>query len=1426
MKEFYDVIVVGSGYGGSIAACRSACAGKSVCLLEKGKEYQPGEFPTYKNEVKSETQISRKGKTVVENPLGLFEYHDHDDFRILKGCGLGGTSLFNAGISIRPEIEVMQDESWPEEVRGNALDKYFSEVEVKLQADAYPFDSPKARELNAFSENLDDKEDCFLLPLTINYQTKVNDSGRIQNACTGCGNCLTGCNIGAKNSVDMQYLPEAIRNGAEIFTRTEVRYIVKEFDGTWSVFYRKIIGEKYWHTKGLSKVSADTLILAAGSLGTTEILMRSKQNLKLSHMLGKNVSGRGTKMGVIKNTMEDIGTGVTEEEYIGEMPGPTSTAMIQRFDEDFNSFLVSEVTLPVSFRDDFNYLLGILDEDIVGDNQYAVCEKIIEKEANNNLPFLVQCHDEPDGMMKIINGKIRAKWDDFPKIGKENLDFVGSEDDVFLHTDWPEGYNKRLVTCPLGGCIMGNNAEEGVVNHKGQVFSGKTGSKVYKGLYVMDGSIVPRSVIYPIIVISSLAERCMDIMIKENHWDEAPVPFPRLNPLVPKFHAEMKFTGHVTTDVTNEDWESVNTLFEGKEIESFCHLSLQIYSNNIDHMLRLELPNEPHSADVSGIVRIEEFGKIPFTIKSGNLFINPEGERFYEFSLYRKNETREKETYFMEAYHINKPLGCWHYITSLCFKLRTSKDGLLVAVGKVFISRDDIITSINSVRILDSNNRQHRLKLLRSVGTLLYSDLFFLFGSIAISSPFTTPKNVRQKRPLRTPTPFVYYCTTKDGANIRLLRYKGGIKGPVLLLHDIGVSSSIYRSDTVATNLVEYLVSSEFDVWLLDDRSSWETTQEKDVTVTLDTIAFQDYPMAIETVNYIAGTEKVQIVVHGVMASAVYTSLIEDVISNEVVCSIVSINGSTEFIESEKKQSRANPGLFFSNLREKLEIKTLKKYNDQLEENLLDDLEYHELYSNFIELKKHKSWKKYFDNTPDVLGKVIFLYGFWWHIPNINAKTYDVLEEFFGFMDASMFDHLNRIFRNGHYVNASGEDILAKKISNGPPRCMELPILVLHGNRNETFSRETTDKFFSFLRTKKKKRRLYTKKIIDNYGHLDTLIGRKAHFDVFPDIATFLDNNRIIQINLEEEEKPVPELEKIVLVPTTYDIENEGNTTEGFVRIRKKTFYKIDGISTDPAKKLVVCIHDAVSGCYVWDWLAEHLAKNGFIVLRYDIYGRGRSATMKFDHTGDMLTEQLFDLIEHPDIINLIGERRHFSIIGHGLGACVAMLYSERYENSVTSLTLISPFGHSKQEVPFVRFNGEDDPLGCALENRLYFHDRNPITTSMREFLREQSEKVNQDKLNRAFRNTIANFPFNNMDREIRKIAKQQTPSLFIWGKEDDITKGGFGFFESTFSKSAIVRLFTKAKYYLFLEKRDEVNDIILQFLKDPNQKKFRIIKT
>ncbi|NYH17279.1 ferredoxin [Paraburkholderia bryophila] len=340
MKAHYDVVVVGSGYGGAIAASRMARAGLSVCVLERGREFMAGEYPRTPFQGAEEVQYNT-ALAHVGSPLALLEVHVNDDVNAVVGCGLGGTSLINANVALEADPRLWDDPRWPKALRDDAAGREhgYALARAMLQPspvpDSYPV-LPKLQALEKSAQALGMADRFSRPPITVTFEDRVNAAGVEQKACVGCGDCNSGCNYDAKNSTHMNYLPDAVAHGAQIFTGAAVHSVLRDAaTQQWTVRYQLVsLGRESYGAPDLF-VSADLVIVSAGTIGSTALLLRSREaGLSVSAMLGEHFTGNGDVLSFAYNT-DDIINGVGWGTHTpGQIPpvGPTITGLIDHRD--------------------------------------------------------------------------------------------------------------------------------------------------------------------------------------------------------------------------------------------------------------------------------------------------------------------------------------------------------------------------------------------------------------------------------------------------------------------------------------------------------------------------------------------------------------------------------------------------------------------------------------------------------------------------------------------------------------------------------------------------------------------------------------------------------------------------------------------------------------------------------------------------------------------------------------------------------------------------------------------------------------------------------------------------------------------------------------------------------------------------------------
>lgn len=529
MRPAYDVVVVGSGYGGGVAASRLSRAGLKVCVVERGREFLTGEFPARLPELRRELQING-GKMRSGRRTGLFDFRLGSDIHVLVGCGLGGGSLINAAVGLRPDPRVFADSAWPVEVREDGLlDQGFARANAMLRPNRHgkPSDFIKYRALEAASA-------CFgqppvPAPVVISFDDITNPAGVDQPACTLCGDCCSGCNVGAKNTVALTYLPDAKAHGAAIFTELTVSHVAKEGQH-WRVHF----APSEEPDAPLRSVEAKTVVLSAGTLGSTEILLRSReQGLPVSDHLGQHFSANGDIIAFALGSgtrVNGIGVGHPAK-FVGDAIGACVTGEIELNDHGRldHSMFIQEGVLPSALAP----LLPVFF--ISGGRLLGAAQTLIKGVYQGPLQslhtFFVVSHDDAGGRIKLENGRAQIEW---PNVADQPV--YARVDEALSKAAQAVGARyiksplaattmgtKPATAHPLGGCGMGDDASSGVVDHKCRVFNGRGG--VHAGLYVCDGAVIPRSIgVNPLLSITALTERAMIHFARDHNlgFDDAP----------------------------------------------------------------------------------------------------------------------------------------------------------------------------------------------------------------------------------------------------------------------------------------------------------------------------------------------------------------------------------------------------------------------------------------------------------------------------------------------------------------------------------------------------------------------------------------------------------------------------------------------------------------------------------------------------------------------------------------------------------------------------------------------------------------------------------------------------------------------------------------------------------------------------------------
>lgn len=536
----FDAIVVGSGFGGSVMTLRLAEKGLRLCLLERGKRYGMHGFPRRIHEMQSHLFWDP-----AEQKYGFMEFRDYaeSDLLSVSASGLGGGSLIYASVLMRMPAEFFA--GWPGGINRAQLDPYYDRVLATMEASPYPFatdpyyrDTPKTEAFRELCAKLEEEADFtgrpeFIFPdLAINFRGSFpgeqsrNRHGAIQSKCNKCGECDLGCNLLAKNTLDLNYIYSAEHNvkvKAEVRTSAQVERVVPLPGGGYRV---EFVDPESGAAQSLTSAR---VVLAAGSLGSTRLLLKMRREgvlPNLSDQLGKHWCGNGdlegTALGcakVVEPTKGPVITGAIRYRFTAYPDGFAHGAFIQDagFPVGLAWFLAGKLPSPRSFLQSLKlaglFLRGLLlrlfrikaGSEV---NLGAEVSKVIDSDEFVQKGFLLlgMGRDRNDGEIVLReDGEPLIKWRmaasrlHYDRLRREMAKIAGHLGGTFVDNPLTH-LDKIIAVHPIGGCVMADSPAQGVVSPQGEVFG-------YPGLYVADAAIIPTSLgPNPSLTIAALAE--------------------------------------------------------------------------------------------------------------------------------------------------------------------------------------------------------------------------------------------------------------------------------------------------------------------------------------------------------------------------------------------------------------------------------------------------------------------------------------------------------------------------------------------------------------------------------------------------------------------------------------------------------------------------------------------------------------------------------------------------------------------------------------------------------------------------------------------------------------------------------------------------------------------------------------------------------
>ncbi|MEU4802080.1 GMC family oxidoreductase [Actinosynnema sp. NPDC023587] len=527
----YDVVVVGSGFGGSVAALRLTEKGYRVAVVEAGRRFADDEF------ARTSWDLRRYLWAPALGCYGIQRVHALRNVMILAGAGVGGGSLVYANTLYRPLPAFYRDRQWAHITDWEAeLAPFYDQASRMLGVVENPTTTPSDHVLRQVAEDMGVADSYHPTPVGVFFgepgetaeDPYFGGAGPRRTGCVECGECMTGCRVGAKNTLVKNYLYLAERHGAEVLPLTTVTDLRQASDGTWAVGTRRTGGLL---RRGRRTITAGRVVLAAGTWGTQRLLHRMKAEgalPRLSARLGELTRTNSEAIiGASRLTVDedrDFSRGVaitssihpderTHVEPVRYGKGSNAMGLLQTLATDGAKstpralqFLAQAVRHPVRFarvlsvrrwseRTVILLVMQSLDNSITTVGRRGLFGRTLSS---------AQGHGEPNPT--FIPAGHRANL-----LAAEHIGGVAGG-------TWGELFDIPLTAHFIGGCPIGADAASGVIDPYHRVHG-------YPGLSVVDGSAISANLgVNPSLTITAQAERAFSSWPNKGEPDGRPEP--------------------------------------------------------------------------------------------------------------------------------------------------------------------------------------------------------------------------------------------------------------------------------------------------------------------------------------------------------------------------------------------------------------------------------------------------------------------------------------------------------------------------------------------------------------------------------------------------------------------------------------------------------------------------------------------------------------------------------------------------------------------------------------------------------------------------------------------------------------------------------------------------------------------------------------
>jgi cholesterol oxidase len=509
----YDYVVIGSGFGGSVASLRLVEKGYSVLTIEQGKRFNPGDFP------KSNWNLPKYLWVPVLRFFGFQKLSFYSTASILSGTGVGGGSLVYANTLYIPPDGFFNNLSWHRFGDWKKiLDPFYDRASFMLGRKKYSKLNIEDRLLEEVSRDMNAHHTFESVHVGVNIDGTeeetdpyFNGLGPLRKGCIECGGCMVGCRENAKNTLDRNYLWFAEKMGVEILPETKAEKILFQD----SLYYIETSSVTSFFSRRKKVFKAKGIVVAAGALGTLELLLKQKYKYAslplLSDKLGYELRTNAETLCAVSSATEKLNNGLAITSVFS--PDPHTHVEIVKYPDNSNVmkwfFGLSVAGANTSVKRTWMLFMKTIThpwlflKTVFNFNWSSRMVIFLVMQTVDNAMKMVWENNIFGGKMKIDNSG-NKKVPAFIPVGQEVMEryaekVTGVPQNILLEVF----FNRPTTAHILGGCPMSESAETGVVDKDLKVHG-------YPDFYITDGSIIQGNIgVNPSLTITAMAEYCM-----------------------------------------------------------------------------------------------------------------------------------------------------------------------------------------------------------------------------------------------------------------------------------------------------------------------------------------------------------------------------------------------------------------------------------------------------------------------------------------------------------------------------------------------------------------------------------------------------------------------------------------------------------------------------------------------------------------------------------------------------------------------------------------------------------------------------------------------------------------------------------------------------------------------------------------------------